>query len=363
LSETKYWLGFTLVQHIGSVRLMHLYNHFNQSVEKAWRASEKELQNAGLTDQPLTALLKTRAKLDLDAEMRKVQTVGAQLITLVDENYPANLKSIPDAPPVIYVKGTLLPTDKLALAIVGTRRATRYGRDVAHRMSHWLAKNDVTIVSGLAQGIDAAAHLGALEAKGRTIAVLGCGIDRMYPQEHENLARNIVQNGALISEYPIGMPPTAQNFPRRNRIVSGLSLGVLIAEAPENSGALITAEAALEQGRDVFAIPANIFNPMGTGGNKLIQEGAKLVMRVRDILDELNVTYTEHETREQTEKIAPESELEVTLLNLLEADPIHVDDIIRETGLSTAEVVATLTILELKGLAQSTGHMQYCRAR
>jgi DNA processing protein len=362
LNETKYWLGFSLVQHIGSVRLLHLYEYF-KSLEKAWYATEKELRDIGLNDQPLTALLQSRKKLDLDAEMQRVEQVGAQLLTLADEAYPANLRVITDAPPVIYVKGELLPQDRLALGVVGTRRATRYGRDVAHRMSHWLAKSDVTIVSGLAQGIDAAAHQGALDAKGRTIAVLGCGIDRIYPQEHEQLAQQIMRNGALVSEFPIGTPPTGQNFPRRNRVISGLSLGVLIAEAPEKSGALITAETALEQGREVFAIPANIFNPNGTGGNKLIQEGAKLVMRARDILDELNVSYSEQEIQEQAQKIAPENELEVKLLNLLEADPIHVDDIIRETGLSTAEVTSTLTILELKGLAQSVGHMQYCRAR
>ena len=170
-------------------------------------------------------------------------------------------------------------------------------------------------------------------------------------------------SGALISEFPIGMPPTGQNFPRRNRIISGLSLGVMVAEAPERSGALITAHTALEQGRDVFAIPANIFNPTGTGGNKLIQDGAKLVMRARDILDELSITYTEHETREKAQSIVPETDVEATLLRILEADPIHVDDIIRETGLATAEVTSTLIILELKGLAQSVGHMQYCRAR
>ncbi|MDQ7026609.1 MAG: DNA-processing protein DprA [Anaerolineae bacterium] len=362
MSETKYWLGFSLVQHIGSVRMLHLYKHF-KSLAKAWHATENDLRDAGLAAQPLTALLQSRSHLDLDAEMQKVESVGAQLLTLADDAYPMNLRVIPDVPPVLYLKGDLFPTDKLALAIVGTRRATRYGRDAAHRMSHWLAKNDVTIVSGLAQGIDAAAHQGALDANGRTIAVLGCGIDRVYPNEHKQLAQNIIQSGALVSEFPIGMPPTGQNFPRRNRIISGLALGVMIAEAPERSGALITAEMALEQGRDVFAIPANIFNPMGTGGNKLIQEGAKLVMRARDILDELSIQYTVHESREKAQTIVPESDIEAVLLDLLESDPIHVDDIIRETGLATQDVTATLVILELKGLAQSVGHMQYCRAR
>lgn len=362
MSETKYWLGFTLVPHIGSVRLMHLLEYF-KSLEAAWHASEKHLSEAGLTEQPLTALLESRKTLNLDAELAKVEKSSATLVTLADDNYPANLKKVSDAPPVLYVRGKLYPTDTLALAIVGTRRATRYGYDAAHRMAYWLAKREVTIISGLAQGIDTAAHRGALDAKGRTIAVLGCGIERVYPPDNEELARQIMGNGALVSEFPIGTPPTGTNFPRRNRIISGLALGVLIAEAPEHSGALITAETALEQGREVFAIPANIFNTTGTGGNKLIQEGAKLVMRPGDVLDELNVSHAEEETRAKTERIIPDNSTETLLLDFLEADPVHIDDIIRETGLTPAEVIATLTILELKGLAQPAGHMQYSRAR
>lgn len=362
MSNQKYWLGFNLVQHLGSVRLKELLAVFGTARE-AWEASERDLRQAGLNEQPLQALLKARQSLDLDAEMSKVQAAGAYIITFADSTYPQNLRGIPDAPPVLYVRGSLVPSDILSLGIVGTRKASRYGFDAANRMARWLAKQGVTIVSGMAQGIDTAAHQGALEAEGRTIAVMGCGIDIVYPHENEELAERIINNGAIISELPLGMPPTGSNFPRRNRIISGLCFGVLVAEAPENSGALITAEAALEQGREVFAIPANIFNPLGTGSNRLIQEGAKLVMRASDILDELDIVYQKQVTQTKTEAIAPDNDIEAKIMNCLDAEPIHIDEIIRLTQLDSNLVISTLTILELKGLALKVGAMQYCHAR
>lgn len=363
MEHQRYWLGLHLVRHIGSVRLQHLVEVFG-SAKAVWHASEAELRGCNLPPKPTEKLLEARQKLDLTAELRKVKAAGAYLLTLDDADYPTLLRDIPDPPPVLYVRGSLLPTDTLGLAIVGTRRATRYGRDAAHRMGLWLARQDVTIVSGLAHGIDEAAHIGALDADdGRTIAVLGCGIDSVYPADNADLADAITQRGALVSEFPLGTPPTGTNFPRRNRIISGMTLGVLVAEAPESSGALITVEMALEQGREVFAIPANIFNPTGTGSNKLIQDGAKLVMRAADVLDELNIVHTRQEVRTRTQSIAPESGAESELLQYLEADPIHIDDLVRASGLPTGKVSATLTLLELKGLAEMVGHMQYCRAR
>ena len=308
-------------------------------------------------------MLELQQTLDLDAELAKVTDAGAYLVTWADSTYPENLRHIVDPPPLLYVRGTLLNSDMLALSIVGTRRATRYGMDVANRMGYWLASQEVTIVSGMALGIDTAAHKGAIQARGRTIAVMGCGIDIVYPRENEKLAQDIVEHGALVSEFPLGTPPSGKNFPRRNRIISGLSLGLLVAEAPKNSGAIITAESALEQGRDVFAIPANIFNEMGAGCNKLIQEGAKLVMRASDVLDELNVSYTNKVVEQKTEIIAPSGNLEEKILQMLDTEPLHIDEIIRKTGLSTSEVASTLAILELKGLAQMVGGMQYCRTR
>lgn len=362
MNEQHYWLGLTLMQGIGAIRLKQLLQFFG-SAEHAWKAPEKELRAAGLPDITYQKFLQQRQKLDLSAEVMKVQKADARLLTLVDEDYPAALRHLDDAPPVLYVRGQLLPKDDLALAVVGTRNASRYGRDAAHYLSKQLASQHVTIISGLAQGIDSAAHQGALDAGGRTIAVLGCGIERIYPRENAALADNIRHNGAILTEYAIGTPPSATNFPRRNRLLSGLARGVLIVEAPEHSGALITATAALDQGRDVFAVPGNIFSAASRGTNRLIQEGAKLVMGVPDILAELNIQYTKKEMRQKTQQVVPENPIENTVLHLLEADPIHVDDLIRSSGLSASDVAATLTILELKGLAQTAGPMQYCRSR
>ncbi|HEX2618858.1 MAG TPA: DNA-processing protein DprA, partial [Phototrophicaceae bacterium] len=280
-------------------------------------------------------------------------------LTLEHDIYPPLLKTLPDAPPLLYVIGELLLEDHRALAVVGTRKSTRYGHDAAFDLSGKLAAQGVTIVSGLAPGIDAAAHEGALRAKGRTVAVLGSGIDIIYPREHLELARRIARQGALISEFPIGTPPEGRNFPRRNRVISGLAFGVMVVEAPQDSGALITANIAAEQGRDVFAVPASIYNPMGTGTNRLIQDGAKLVMGIDDILDEVNLAHENSLTRTTAERIAPTDAVELALMNYLGSDPVHIDELVRLSGLPIATVSSTLTMLELKGLAQMVGHMQY----
>jgi DNA processing protein len=253
-----------------------------------------------------------------------------------------------------------MPEDELALGMVGTRKATTYGRDAAYHLAKQLAGQHVTVISGMAQGIDSAGHKGALDGGGRTIAVLGSGIDVIYPSENRKLAQQIMNCGALISEFPIGAHPEGRNFPRRNRIISGMSLGVLVVEAPEKSGAMITASVAADQGRDVFAVPGNIFNPMSTGTNRLIQDGAKLVMKVEDILNELKIFHTAVQTHAVAEQIAPANATEAEMLQHLGADPVHIDDLVRLCGLPIATVSSTLTILELKGLARTVGHMQYC---
>lgn len=362
MTDLHYWLGFSLVPEIGPKRLSLLLNRFGD-LACAWAASEAQLAQAGLDKQPLANLVQARRTLDLDAEMQKVAKAGARLLTLVDDEYPALLKTVPDAPAVLYIRGTLMPDDQRALSIVGTRRATSYGRDAAYHFARHLAEQGVTIISGLAHGVDTAAHRGALDAGGRTIAVLGCGIDRIYPADNHKLAADIVRSGALLSEFPIGTPPEAFNFPRRNRIISGLTLGVLVVEAPDKSGALITTITAAEQGREVFAVPGNIFSPMSGGTNRLIQDGAKLVMKVEDILDELNLAHTAVQTSAITERIAPANDTEGRLLEHLGADPVHVDDLTRLCGLPVSVVSSTLTILELKGLARMVGHMQYCLVR
>jgi DNA processing protein len=359
LSDHKYWLGFSLVPEIGPKRMAHLLRWFGD-LATAWSANESALIHSGLDKQPIVNLLRAQQTLDLDAEMTKVERANARLVTLADDDYPALLRQLPEAPAVLYVRGTLTPADHHALAVVGTRKATTYGRDAAYHLCKQLAAQGITIISGLAQGIDTAAHRGALDGGGRTLAILGCGIDRIYPSENTKLAVEITGQGAVISEFRIGTPPESRNFPRRNRVISGLALGVLVVEAPEKSGAIITASVAAEQGRDVFAVPGNIFNPMSGGTNRLIQDGAKLVMNVNDILDELNIAQTQLQTRTITERIVPANETEARLLELLGTDPVHVDDLTRLSGLPIASVNSTLTVLELKGLARMVGNMQYC---
>ena len=345
---------------IGPKSLAPLLNHFDD-LSNAWSASEAQLRSAGLRQQAVNNLLQVRTEIDLDAEMAKIKQQGAWFLTIADRQYPDLLRTLPDAPTVLYGRGILTTDDRLALSMVGTRKATAYGREAATDFARQLAGNGITIVSGLAQGIDSAAHRGALDGGGRTIAVLGCGIDVMYPRDNRELALEIVQNGAIITEFPIGTKPIAHNFPQRNRIIAGLSLGVLVVEAPQNSGALITAELALEYGREVFAVPGNIYNPMGKGTNLLIQDGAKMVIGVQDILDELNIAYEHVQTRTVAEMLAPTTDVEVQLLEQVGTDPIHVDDLARTCDLPVQIVTSTLTILELKGLVQSVGQMQYSR--
>lgn len=359
MTDQKYWLGFSLVSGIGPRRLTHLLNWFGD-VAAAWDAGESQLRQAGLESQPRKNLIQERQRLDLDAEMQRIESAEAWLLTLADDEYPALLKELDDAPLVLYVKGSLLAVDQNALSVVGTRSATHYGYEAAYKLSYALAQQNVTIISGLAHGIDTAAHRGALKAGGRTIAILGCGIDQVYPAENRELAQEIVATGALVSEFPLGTAPEGRNFPRRNRIISGLALAVLVVEAPLGSGAIITAEIAGEQGRDVFAVPGNIFNKSSQGSNRLIQDGAKLVMTAADILDELNLTYTRVEAKTITERAVPENATEARLLSHLSADPLHVDDLARACDMPIAQVTSTLTILELKGLARKVGPMQYC---
>lgn len=359
MDDRKYWLGFSRVSGIGPKRVAALLKQFD-TLAQAWQASDRQLRQAQLDDRARSNLLNLRDTLDLDAEMARVSRLNAQLLCITDDHYPPLLKELPDPPLVLYVQGEILPDDHSALSIVGTRKASHYGREAAYKLASALAGQNITIVSGLAHGIDTAAHRAALDAGGRTIAVLGCGIDLVYPQDNKQLAQAIRNQGALITEFAPGTPPDARNFPRRNRIISGLGLGVLVVEAPAGSGALITADLAAEQGRDVFAVPGNIFNPASRGSNQLIQDGAKLVTNAEDILNELNLSFTQVETRTVTERIAPGTETEARLVNLLSADALHVDEISRLTTLPIAEVTATLTILELKGLAQKVGPMQYC---
>jgi DNA processing protein len=243
------------------------------------------------------------------------------------------------------------------VAVVGTRRATSYGKTVTERLATDLAVNHVTVVSGLARGIDGTAHQATLKAGGRTIAVLGCGLDLIYPPEHRHLAQDVVEHGALVSEYCLGTRPEASNFPPRNRVISGLSLGVLVVEAGIKSGALITADYAADQGREVFAVPGNLYARSSVGTNRLIQEGAKLVAGAEDILEELNLMMVAQQV--EVRAVVPETEIEALLIQYLSLEPVHVDEISLKVELPIAEVTSNLALMELKGMVRQVGGMNY----
>ena len=358
--DIKYWVGFSLISGIGRVRLAQMEKHFG-NLEAAWQAAPSDLKRSGLDSGSIRAITSRRPDISLDAEMEKLDRYGVKVLTFHDAEYPSRLKEIYDYPPILYVRGSLLSEDEWCLAVVGTRRATVYGRQVTEEIVTDLARNKITIVSGLARGIDSIAHRSALEAGGRTLAVFACGLDIVYPAENAELARRIIQQGALISEYPLGTKPRAENFPRRNRIMSGISLGVLIAEAGKVSGAMITAQMALEQNREVFAIPGSILSPASDGTNHLIQEGAKLVSNYNDILEELNLTAVAHQM--EIREIVPASDTESLLLKQLGAEPTHIDEICHSTRLPISALSSTLAMMELKGLVKQVGNMNYVLAR
>ncbi|HEY4689779.1 MAG TPA: DNA-processing protein DprA [Anaerolineae bacterium] len=359
--DTRYWIAFNRVPGIGAAKLRALIDQCG-SPEAAWRADESEWKAAGLDRRAIGNLLAARDRLDLDAELKRVSACGARVLTWEDADYPPLLRSIPDAPPLLYIKGQLTQADaQWAVAMVGTRRATVYGRQAAIALAGDLARNGVTIVSGLARGIDAAAHTAALKAGGRTIGVMACGIDQVYPAEHARLAAQIFEHGALLTEAPIGAPPEAGNFPARNRIISGLALAAIIVEAGEQSGALITADRALEQGREVFAVPGSIFSRASAGTNRLIAEGATLVRSAEDVLEALNLTMIVQQAEAQTAISA--DPIEASMLNALSHEPMHIDDLMRTLDMPIAQVSSALAMMELKGLVRQAGGMTYVLAR
>jgi DNA processing protein len=358
--EIKYWVGFSRIPRIGRVKLSRLENQFG-SMEEAWRATGDELSRTGLDKGSVNAIVNWRPKISLDEEMETLERHGVKAFSYHDDGYPARLKEIYDYPPILYVKGSLLPQDEWCLAVVGTRKATVYGRQAADEIVADLARNKITIVSGLARGIDSIAHRSALEAGGRTIAVFGCGLDMVYPAENASLAKSIATNGALLSEFPLGTEPKRENFPLRNRIMSGLSLGVLVVEAGKGSGALITAERAEEQNREVFAVPGSILSPTSWGTHRLIQDGAKLVRDYTDILEELNLRAVAHQI--ELKEVIPASDTETLLLKQLSAEPTHIDEVCRSSGLPIATVSSTLAMMELKGMVRQVGTMSYILSR
>ncbi|HTP00142.1 MAG TPA: DNA-processing protein DprA [Anaerolineales bacterium] len=360
MDDKPYWVAFNLVRGIGAVRMQALIDRFGDAAS-AWRADPAELRDCGLSQKIVERLLELRSTLDLTQLSERISAQGIHVITCQDDTYPARLKEIEQPPPLLYVRGELLPEDDFSVAIVGTRRITPYGRQVTEELAGFLASNGITVISGLARGVDAAAHTAALRAGGRTLAVLGSGVDRIYPPENRALADQMMARGAIVSDYPIGTAPEASNFPPRNRIISGLSLAVVVIEAGETSGALITAEFAAEQGREVFAVPGSILAPQSKGTNKLIQTGALPLLTPDDLLQALNLSRVSEQ--KAARQLLPADEVERQLLSALGAEPLHVDDLRSQTGLPVEKVSAALVMMELKGMVRQVGAMHYVAVR
>ncbi|MBI2935994.1 MAG: DNA-protecting protein DprA [Chloroflexi bacterium] len=366
MDDTKYWVAFARLSAIGTVRTRLLERAFG-TLEQAWRAPSSALQAAGLDQRSVRQLVATRDRIDPDEEMQRLGRLGFRVITWHGSEYPASLKEIHDPPPLLFVWGSLLAQDQRAVAVVGTRRATAYGREACETLVRGLAAAGVTIVSGLARGIDGVAHQATLGVGGRTIAVLGSGLDVIYPHEHRALAEAVAQTGAVVSELPLGSRPDARNFPRRNRLLSGMTMGVLVVEAPEDSGAMWTVHWALEQGREVFVVPGSIFSPASRGANRLIQEGANPVLQVEDILEELNLSTLTVRGLEAapspTMEGAALGEDEARILQHIGHEPVHIDELSRRLRLPIPTVSSTLAVMEIEGLVKQVGGMHYQRAR
>lgn len=359
------WLRLIRAEGVGPITFRRLLDHFG-NLDKIFGASVEQLTKVeGVGSKTAERITRTRLQFNAEKEAEDAYKQGVHILHWEDPRYPAPLKGIDDPPPVLYVKGDLLRGDSLALGIVGSRRGTHYGLEQAERFSHLLAAAGLTIVSGLARGIDSAAHRGALSAKGRTIAVQGCGLARCFPPENQKLFEKIAENGAVVSELPLTYEPLSENFPGRNRIIAGLSMGVLVVEAAPRSGALITAKAALEYNREVMAIPGRIDNPTSKGPHELIKQGARLVDSVEEIMDTLGIIgqgLKEHVSgsaaRTEKEVEAPLfdlsrmnlSESEKAVLNGLDSQPLHAEEIIAAGDLAAGSVHSALISLQLKGL-------------
>ncbi len=361
MEDLKYWVALSCVPLLGTVRFRRLETYFGD-LRHAWEAGPSELKAAGIEDGPIRELLSVRDTVSPDAELAKLERASVRPIPWSHPEYPWRLKEIPDPPPVLYIKGTLQPEDEKSVAVVGTRAPTVYGKEAAAVLIADLARSGLTIVSGLARGVDGIAHRAALDNGGRTIAVVANGLDIVYPSEHSGLSRRIEQNGAVISEYPLGVRPNPRSFPRRNRLISGLSLGTLVIEASDTSGTIWTVQHALEQDREVFCIPGSIFPPSSNFTNRMIKQGAKLVSGYQDVLEELNLVGQQvAQQYEMPMDLGTNYDAESDLLKHLDEQPLHIDDIRRIASLPITTVSSMLSILELKGKVKQVGCMHYVR--
>jgi DNA processing protein len=360
-ADLESWQCLAAAPGIGPVLFRQLIKRFG-SPERVLAASPEELCSLPNIDEKRARAILKSGQVRLPRGWPSLlERLGARLLTYRDPAYPQRLLTTYDFPPLLYVRGQLTEPDDLAVAVVGSRRASPYGQRVAESVSAGLVRRGITVVSGLARGIDSIAHKAALDNGGRTIAVLGSGIDIVYPGENQALAERIVEGGAIVSEFPLGTKPEPGHFPRRNRIISGLSLGVVVIEARIKSGALLTAHFALEQGREVFAVPGDINLPGTRGPHRLIQEGAKLVWRVDDILEEFPLPGKLVSREPSAEPALDVTADEGQILALLTDCPVPVDDLIDRSGLRPAEVLAALFSLEMKGIARQLSGKRFVR--
>ncbi len=357
-NDLKYWLALSFIKDTGPITIKRLLSAF-QRPERILKASFNELMNIeDIGELRAKRIYKFNSWNIVEEELKKIKDHNIRILTYADREYPENLRHIDDSPIILYIKGSFIKDDRYAIAIVGSRLMTEYGRSMANKIASELSSLGITIVSGMARGIDTVAHKGALKAGERSIAVLGCGLDRPYPDENMELFEALSNSGAVISEFPLGTPPNKENFPKRNRLISGLSLGVIVVEAAINSGSLITASFALEQGKDVFAIPGNITSRQSEGTNFLIKKGAKLVQKVDDILEEIapqlkRLIGSSKNSKEFFSKNLDKLEItdeEKAICNILGNEPKHIDIIVRETSMPTAKLSGLLLGLEIKGI-------------
>jgi len=364
MTRTEAWIALNLIPQVGPVRVRKLLARFGtpESVLTAKASEIMDVEGFGRTQ--AEALAGWESQVDLALELRKISERGLTIVTQEDELYPALLKSIYDPPLLLYVWGELTKRDHNAVGIVGSRHATLYGINATKKMSFQIAYAGYTVVSGLARGIDTTAHEAALAAKGRTIAVIGSGIGKLYPPENMALAERIAQNGAVVSEYPVDRPADKQTFPYRNRVVAGWTSGLLVTEAPLKSGSLITAQQASEQGRTIYAVPGPIDKPTSSGCNRLIQQGAKLVMDGADVLDDLMTLFPTAPKAPVMEAPKPNVTLtldEEILFRAMDSDERHIDELITRSGLTPATVNVTLMRLEMKRVIRALPGRRYVR--
>lgn len=360
----KYLYALNQIQSFHGKKLNQLLEFFG-SPRELWEARENELRKLEIvTERNIDEFLFVKNRFIYDKEIERLYSLGVRFSTIDDDDYPERLRTIFDPPPVLYIKGSI-PNSPLNIAIVGARKSSHYGKMMAEKIACELGEQGITVISGMARGIDSCAHKGTLNGQGSTIAVLGCGINIVYPRENRNLMDEIVNNGAVITEYPLGAEPLPWRFPARNRIISGLSEGVLVVEAATNSGSLITVDYALEQGRDVFAIPGNVNNPQSKGPNNLIKQGAKLVETANDIIDEYNVLGFNIEkssnNNEQLEISFSDSE-EEKVYNSINSEMIHIDELAVKLKVAINQLLVILINLELKGLINQLPGQYYVRA-